>query len=482
MQNTDRYKQEHRIVAMPDFGKVPPQANDMEEAVLGAVMVDTESIHSVTDILKPESFYREAHQKIFHAIITLAKKNFPTDLVSVTEEIRANQELDSVGGPIYLTQLTMKVVSTANIEYYARIVAQKYMQRELIRISTEVQTRAFDDTYDIAELMDYTESSLMDLSGTTHKKRPKKLSSILGGVIDTIGKVISGEIRLIGVPSGLVSLDRATGGFKKGEYTIIACRPSVGKTSLACQIAKNASTQNYPVAIFSLEMAEDELGRKYLSGESGKSNTELINGRCNLDQITQSARKLNQLPLYIDDTSAISVMELKSKARRLVMEQGVKMIIIDYLQLMKGERIKGQNREQEVSSISGGLKSIAKDLNIAVIALSQLNRNFERTSDKKPNLSDLRESGSLEQDSDIVIFPYRPVLNGQDTIFINNIEEDTKGLMMLILAKNRNGIAHIEIKLKHNESLTDIYEEDEFKANAPINYNSDFDNEISKPF
>jgi replicative DNA helicase len=284
---------------------------------------------------------------------------------------------------------------------------------------------------------------------------------------------------MIGVPSGLTSLDRATGGFKKGEFTIIACRPSVGKTSLACQIGKNASIQNYPVAIFSLEMAEDELGRKYLSGETGKSNTELINGRCNLEQITEQSKKLNRLPLYIDDTPAISIMELKSKARRLVMENGVKMIIVDYLQLMKGE---GQNREQEVSSVSRGLKGIAKDLNIPVIALSQLNRNLERTSDKKPGLADLRESGSLEQDSDIVIFPYRPILNSQQTIFINNIEEDTKGLMMLILAKNRNGIAHIEIKLKHNDSLTQIWEEDEFKANEPIGFNVDFDNEISKPF
>jgi replicative DNA helicase len=464
---------------MPDFGKVPPQANDMEEAVLGAVMVDGDAILSVVNILKPESFYRESHQKIFKAIIDLTKKNFPTDIFSVTEELRAHQELEAVGGPVYITQLSSKVVTATNVEYHASIVAQKYMQRELIRISTEIQTRAFDDTYDIAELLEYTESSLMDISGSTHKKKPKRLSTIIGGVIDTIGKIISGEIRIVGVPSGLISLDRATGGFKKGEFTIIACRPSVGKTSLACQIAKNASMQSYPVAIFSLEMSEEELGRKYLSGVSGKSNTELINGRCNENQLIEQSQKLNKLPLYIDDTPAISIIELKSKARRLVMESGIKMIIVDYLQLMKGE---GQNREQEVSFVSRGLKMIAKDLNIAVIALSQLNRNLERTADKKPNLADLRESGSLEQDSDIVIFPYRPVLNGQDTIFINNIEENTKGLMMLILAKNRNGIAHIEIKLKHNESLTDIYEEDEFKANAPIGFNTDFDNEISESF
>jgi replicative DNA helicase len=464
VQRYDKYKREHPSIIMPDFGKVSPQCNDMEEAVLGAIMVDKDAILSVIDILKPESFYRESHQKIFKAIIDLTKKNFPTDLYSVTEELRSHGELECAGGPLYITQLTSKIISASNIEYHAHIIAQKYMQRELIRISTEVQTRAFDDTYDIAELFEYTETSLMDISNSTYKKRPKKLSNVIGGVIDTIEKIISGEIKLVGVPSGIISLDRATGGFKKGELTIIACRPSVGKTSLACQVAKNASLASNPIAFFSLEMSEEELGRRYLSGMSGRSNTELINGRCNIEQLIESSQKLNKLPLYIDDTPAISIIELKSKTRRLIMEKGVKMIIVDYLQLMKGE---GQNREQEVASISRGLKEIAKSLNIAVIGLSQLNRRLENTADKKPNLSDLRESGSIEMDADIVIFPYRPILNGQMTIRINNIEEDTKELMMLILAKNRNGIAHIELKLKHNESLTNIWEEEEFKANIP---------------
>ena len=452
------------VTLLPDFGKVPPQANDMEEAVLGAVMIDKESIYSIADILKPESFYREGHQKIFSTMVTLFKKGYPCDMFSVSEELRANGELDTVGGPVYIAQLTGKVVSSANIEYHAHIIMQKYMQRELIRISSEIQNRAFDDTYDIAELMEYAESNLMELAGITHKKRPKKLGQIISNVIEVIGKIISGEIKLIGVPSGFTTLDRATGGFKNQEFTIIACRPSVGKTALALQIAKNCALLTYPVGIFSCEMSEDELGRRTLSGESGKSNTELINGACNIEQLKHSSQRLMKLPIYIDDTSNISLVELKAKTRRLIMESGVKMIIVDYLQLMKGE---GQTREQEVSFISRGLKSIAKDLNIAVIGLSQLNRGLESRGSKKPQLSDLRESGAIEQDADIVIFPYRPELNGESTIMINNRSVDTKGLMLLILAKNRNGIAHIELELRHNESLTQIYEEDDFKANVP---------------
>lgn len=452
------------ITVFPDFGKVPPQAIDMEEAVLGSIMIDPEAIMTVIDILRPESFYKEGNKKIFSAMVELTKKNFPVDLFSVSEHIRSHNELDAVGGPVYLTQLTAKVISAANIEYHSRIIVQKYLQRELIRISSEVQTRAFDDSYDVSELLEYAEMSLMDISGSIQKKKPMRLGQIVDSVIDTIGKIISGEIKMIGVPSGFTSLDRATGGFKKQEFTIIACRPSVGKTALALQIARNSSELGYPVAIFSCEMANEELGRRALSGVSGKSNTELINGRCDIEQLIESSYCLTNIPLYIDDTSGISLIELKAKTRRLIAERGVKMIIVDYLQLMDGE---GKNREQEVSSISRGLKAIAKNLDIAVIGLSQLNRRLENTSDKKPNLSDLRESGAIEQDADIVLFPHRPELYGQVSIIINGIEQPTKGLMTLILAKNRNGIAHIELQLKHNESLTHIYEEDEFKANIP---------------
>jgi len=436
----------NKTIVFSELGKVPPQSIEMEEAVLGSIMVDKEVIYNIIDFLKPESFYKDIHQKIFNSMIDLMKKGHPVDLITVTEELRSYDELENVGGPVYLTSLTSKIVSTVNIEYYARVITQKYIQRELIRISAEIQGRAFDDSNDISELLEYAEMNLMEISGTLQKRKPQKLKLIINNIKEVISKIISGEIRLIGVPSGFTSLDRATGGFKEQEFIIIACRPSIGKTSLALQIAKNCAKLNYPVGIFSCEMSNAELGRRYLSGASGRTNTELINGKCDLEQISEASKTIINLPIYIDDTSGITVIELKAKTRKLIADNNIKMIIVDYLQLMKGE---GQTREQEVSSISRGLKGIAKDLNIPVIALSQLNRRLENTANKKPNLSDLRESGSLEQDSDIVLFPHRPAFYGEKTIFINNVEEDTKGLMMLILAKNRNGVSGIG-KYKHH--------------------------------
>jgi replicative DNA helicase len=446
-----------KISYLPDFGKVPPQANDMEEAVLGGLMIDKFAIDTVMSILKPESFYREAHQKIYKAITDLFSRHFPADLITITEELRSNNELDAIGGPVYLTQLMSKVVTATNIEYHAQIVAQKYIQRELIRISTELQTRSFDDSYDISELLEYAETELLQLSGTINNKKAKKLSVIIDGVIDVIAKIINGEIKLVGIPSGFTSLDRITGGFKGAELTLIAGRPSQGKTALALQIAKNATGLKYPIAIFSHEMSSDELGRRYLSGVSNKTNVQLLNGNVDLDHLLKTSEELLPLKLYIDDCSSLTVMEMRSKTRKLIIEYGIKMIIVDYLQLMKGI---GDTREQEVASIGRGLKGIAKDLNIAVVALSQLNRRLEGTANKMPNLSDLRESGSLEQEADIVMFVYRPEYYKISTICINGTDVDTKGLMIVPVAKNRNG-AVCEIQLKCNECLSNIYEETE---------------------
>lgn len=474
MKNTNRNRP--TLAVLPDFGKVPPQANDMEEAVLGAVMIESEAVYTAMEILKPESFYREAHQKIFQAVVNLNKKNFPADLFTVTQELMASGDIDSVGGPVYITRLTTKVVSAANVEFHARIIAQKYIQRELIRISTEVQTRAFDDSYDIAELLDYAEISLMELSGLTSKKKPKKLAEVVHNVIAGIKKLISGEIKMIGITSGFPSYDRATGGFKNQEFILFACRPSIGKTAMALQVAMNAAEQKHPVAIFSCEMSEDELARRYISGKTGKSNIELINGRCNIKDIELKSLELLKVPIFIDDTPNISLIELKSKVRRLIAEKGIKLVIVDYLQLMSGD---GDTREQEVSNISRGLKAIAKTLNIPLIALSQLNRGVEtRGGYKKPMLSDLRESGSLEQDADIVVFLTRPEKDGYEVIEINGVEESSKDLIPIILAKNRNGISGIEIKLKHNGFVTHIFEEDEFKSNTPPDWNNSFETEI----
>lgn len=470
-------KQYNTIPALPDFGKVPPQANDMEEAVLGALMVDTEAIYSVIEFLKPESFYKESHRKIYSAISTLVKKGFPVDLFTVTEELRAHNELDAVGGPVYITQLSCKVVSAHNIEYHARVVFQKYMQRELIRISTEVQTRAFDDTYDIGELLEYAEKNLMELSGSTHKKEPTKLGKLIDRVIDVIQKILNKEIELTGLQSGFTTIDRVTGGFKNQELIIIAGRPGMGKTALAIQIAKNIAEFNKPVGMFSCEMSDEAIARRFLSNVSGKTNVELLNAKCDINQLLKTSEQLLKLGIYIDDTSNITLMELRTKTRKLILRYGIKALIIDYLQLMKGE---GQSREQEVSSISRGLKAIAKDFEIPVIALSQINRESEKSKDKRAQLSDLRESGAIEQDADMVFLLYRPAYYKIDFVTSNNSEISTDSLMIVDIAKNRNG-ATGEFNLKHNKSLTEIFEEVEFKANVPPAF-AEFEKEKTIPF
>lgn len=443
------------ITTLPDFGKVPPQSNEMEEAVLGSIMLDSEASDNVLMILRPECFYREAHQKIFTAVVNLKIKNSPTDLYTVSEELRNSKELDSVGGPVYITQLTSKVISTANVEYYAYIVKQKHIQREYIRIGTELQTRAFDDSYDIAELSEYAEMELLKLSGSIHKKEPTLLGRLIDGVINTIEKIINREISLTGLPSGFTKMDRVTGGFKTKELIIIAGRPGMGKTALALQLAKNMSEFNHSVGFFSLEMSDDSLARRYLSNVSGRSNVELLTGRCDLQNLLTTSEQLLKLGIYIDDTSNISIIELRAKTRKLIMQRGIKVIIVDYLQLMKGE---GQSREQEVSSISRGLKSIAKDLDIVVIALSQINRESEARKDKRPQLSDLRESGAIEQDADMVFLLYRPAYYKISTVMSDGCDISTEGLLIIDIAKNRNG-ATGEFNLKTNVSVTEIIEE-----------------------
>jgi replicative DNA helicase len=445
----------------PDFGKIQPQAIDMEEAVLGAIMLEKDALLIVIEILKPEYFYREAHQKIFSSIVELTKRNSPADLFSVSEELRAHNELDSIGGPMYVTTLTSKVVSAANVEYHASIVAQKFFQREMIRIGTDILTKAFDDTYDIADLLESAELTLLEISGRVARKKPMRLGIIVDQVLDEISKIKAGELKIIGVPSGLVALDRCTGGLRKQELTIVAARPSMGKTSYCLQIGMNAARMGYPVAFFSLEMGNSDLARRCISGSSGKSNIDLLNGNCDLDHLCKATEELVSMPLYIDETSSISIVELRAKIRRLILEHGIKLVIIDYLQLMSGT---GDSREQEVASISRGLKAIAKDFDIPVMAAAQLNRKVEATGDKKPNLSDLRESGAIEQDADIVQLIYRPEKYGLSTAEICGETINTKGVFAVIIGKNRNGPVG-EIKFRCTPSLSRIYEENEIQSN-----------------
>ncbi len=449
-------------MALPDFGKVPPQANDMEEAVLGAIMLEKEAVITTLDILKPESFYKEAHQKIFKTISDLNSREFPVDLYTVTEELRAHNELDSVGGPVYLTQLTAKVVSAANVDYHARIVAQKYIQRELIRVSTEIQNRSFDDTYDVTELLDYSENALFQIAEGNIKREVAPINIVIKEAIREIEEAGKREDALVGTPSGFTRLDRLTSGWQKAELIIIAARPSMGKTAFALSMARNmAIDHGRHVAIFSCEMSSIQLVNRLIVAETDIPGDKIKNGRLNEEewkQLDTRIKKLVSAPIFIDDTPAISIFELRAKCRRLKAQHKLDIVIVDYLQLMSGPENAG-SREQEVSTISRSLKSIAKELDIPILALSQLNRSVEmRGGTKRPLLSDLRESGAIEQDADMVVFIHR-----QEKFGIPTFEDgsSTKGIAEIILAKNRNGPVD-DVKLRFREEKAQFVDIDDF--------------------
>jgi len=457
-----KYSPAKTIAALPDFGKVPPQANDMEEAVLGAIMLEKEAVITILDILKPESFYREAHQKIFKAVSDLSAREFPVDLYTVTEELRAHQLLDSVGGPVYLTQLTAKVVSAANVDYHARIVAQKHIQRELIRVSTEIQTRSFDDTYDVTELLDYSENELFQIAEGNIKREVSPINLVIKDAIREIEEAGKREDALVGTPSGFTKLDRLTSGWQKAELVIIAARPSMGKTAFALSMARNMAIDHGKyVAIFSCEMSSIQLVNRLIVAETDIPGDKIKNGRLNEEewkQLDNRIKKLVQAPIFIDDTPAISIFELRAKCRRLKAQHKLDIVIVDYLQLMSGPENSG-SREQEVSTISRSLKSIAKELNIPILALSQLNRSVEmRGGSKRPMLSDLRESGAIEQDADMVVFIHR-----QEKFGLQTFEDgsSTKGIAEIILAKNRNGPVD-DVRLRFREEKAQFVDIDEF--------------------
>jgi len=426
--------------SLTDMGRVPPQAIDMEEAVLGAIMLEKDAIITVIDILKEDSFYKDVHQKIYSAIISLNQRELPVDLYTVTEELRSVEELDNVGGPVYLTQLTSKVVSAAHVEFHAKIVAQKFIQRELIRVTSEIQGRAFDDSNDINELLDFSENELFHIAEGNIKREVSPLNIVLKQAVHEIEEASKREDALIGVPSGFTKLDRLTSGWQKSDLVIVAARPSMGKTAFALSMARNMAVDHKKsVAVFSLEMSAVQLVNRLIVAETELPSNRIKNGRLKEDEWKQLESKIKTLEdasIFIDDTPAISVFELRAKCRRLTAQHKLDIAIVDYLQLMTGPREAG-SREQEVSSISRSLKSISKELNVPIIALSQLNRSVEvRGGNKRPQLSDLRESGAIEQDADMVLFIHRPEKYGFTTL-----ENDmpSKGIAEIILAKNRNG-------------------------------------------
>jgi replicative DNA helicase len=421
-------------------GKIPPQAIDFEMAVLGAILLERDALPKVIDILKPEFFYKDAHTIIYEAVLSLFRDSQPVDLLTVSQFIKQQGKLEIIGGNAYLAELTTRVSSAANIEYHARIVAQKYILRELIRISGEIMTEAYDETTDVFQLLDKAEQSLFSLSETNLRRNFETMSSLTHKTIQRLEELKTKGTAVTGIPSGFKALDSMTAGWQKSDLIIIAARPSMGKTAFTLNIARNAALLNHsPVAIFTLEMSAIQLAQRLLFAEAEINLSKGRTGNLSVqewNQLNAHIGEISKAPIYIDDTPALSIMECRAKSRRLKAEKGIQLIIIDYLQLMRGDNRSG-NREQEIAMISRSLKELAKELDIPIIALSQLSRAVEtRGSDKKPMLSDLRESGSIEQDADMVMFLYRPEYYGFQTL------EDgtpTEGICQVIIGKQRHG-------------------------------------------
>ena len=471
-----RAKKMPMALAFSEHGKIPPQAIDLEEAVLGALMLERDALTSVIELLKPEIFYKDAHQMIFKAIQNLFAKTQPIDILTVTNELKLMGELDTVGGPFFITQLTNRIASAANIEFHTRILIQKFIQRELIRVSTETIRDSFEDTTDVFTLLDRAESNLFSISEGSLNRNFSTMQNLVADAIKQIEAARNHDGTFSGVPSGFTELDRFTSGWQKSDLIVIAARPGMGKTAFVLTMARNiAVTFKKPIAFFSLEMSSVQLVTRLISAESQLPADKLKKGNLESYEWEQLNAKIGTLigaPMYIDDSPSLNIFDFRAKCRRLKQQFDIQLVVIDYIQLMSGIGDKG-NREQEISNISRSLKSLAKELDIPVIALSQLNRSVEtRSTNKKPVLSDLRESGAIEQDADMVIFIYRPEYY--------NITDDEKGSTIgmadLIIAKHRNGPTG-EVRLRFigkYASFADL-EMVDFEPAAMLNPNQGFD-------
>lgn len=425
-------------------GRVMPQAISIEEAVLGALMINEDAMSIVTGILTPDSFYLPAHQKIFTSMLELFEQSIPIDILSVKERLKKKSELDSIGGPPYLAELTNRVGTSANLEYHARYISEKFIQRELIRISTKTVKDAFEDTKDVFEMLNEAEQDLFAVTQGNVNHGYESIRSLTIQARKQLETLAEKEDGLTGVPSGYTKLDLLTSGWQKQDLIIVAARPSMGKTALTLCYARNAALDyQIPVAMFSLEMSGVQLTQRLISMEARIPASDLRNGRIKNEEwrtLNEAMDRVSDAPIFIDDTPAINIFELRAKCRRLKMQHDIGLVIIDYLQLMSGgvdSKSRG-NREQEISSISRALKALAKELDVPVIALSQLSREVEkRGGNKRPVLSDLRESGAIEQDADIVTFIYRPeyyeLPGKEDNDRLNENEAE------IIIAKHRNG-------------------------------------------
>jgi replicative DNA helicase len=449
-QNKDRRDKRKSSVDLSTmvYGKIPPQAREIEEDILGAVLLEKNAFDRVIDIIKPECFYVDAHQRIFRCCQALAQKSMPIDIRTVVEQLKADEQLEEIGGPYYVTKLTNAVKSSANLETYCRIVFQKFIQRELIRISGEIIQEAYEDSADPFDLMDETEKKLSGIMLSTTKKPYNPLDIVVEKVLQKVASLRNRQGSITGVPTGIMQLDQITRGWQPTDLIILAARPSIGKSAIAANFARNAAShEEMPtkVGIFSLEMSDAQWAMRILSAESeidkNKINRAALDDK-EMDSLIRLIPKKIMRSIFIDDTAGINIYQFKTKARRMVLQEKVGLIIVDYLQLMSGTNERSQNREQEISTISRNLKALAKELNVPIIALSQLSRDVEkRGGSKKPQLSDLRESGAIEQDADVVIF-----LTPVDETEVAK-DASLRDSIFLGLAKHRDGaLDAIEVK------------------------------------
>ncbi|MCE5259230.1 MAG: replicative DNA helicase [Chloroflexi bacterium] len=428
--------------------RLPPQNIEAEQSVLGSLLIDPDAIIRVSTFLQPQDFYRETHQIIFQAIVDLHERRVPADLVTVIDELERNNKLEIVGGAPYLTSLVNMVPTSVNVEYYGHIVERTRVMRRLIDAAGEIAALAYEDREDVDEVVDKAESIIFEVAQRRSVRELTPIAEIIGPYYDKVENLALHPDQTSGVPTGFADLDKLLGGMQRSDLIIIAARPAVGKSSLATTIACNASLRhNAVVAIFTLEMSSEQLVQRMISASSGIDSKDLRNGHIldRWDEFTRVSGELSQAQIFIDDSASLTPMEIRSKSRRLAAEFNLDLIIIDYLQLMQAGDRRSENRVQEISYISRSLKSLARELNVPVVALSQLSRAVENRPDKKPVLSDLRESGSIEQDADIVIFIYR-----EDTF---NEPTDRTNIADLIVAKHRNG-ASGTVSLYFNPKLT----------------------------
>ena len=454
----------------PNFAHVQPQAVEIERVVLGALMVDSDAFSVVSELLKPETFYEPRHQKIYEAIRNMNMDERPVDIMTLNDELSKMGEIDKVGGVDYLMEISSQVASAAHVESHARILAEKYMQRQLIHFAGDIETKAYDSSVDVDELMQQAEGSLFQISQNNMKQDFTQVAPVVKNAVEILQRAASNKGGLTGIPTGYAGMDEITSGWQASDLVIIAGRPAMGKTSFALSIAKNVAVDyGVPIGFFSLEMNNVQLVNRLISNVCEVSGRKILNGQLDpsdWERLDKRIGRLTDAPIYVDDTPGLSVFELRTKARRLVREKGVKIIMIDYLQLMNANGMKFGSRQEEVSTISRSLKGLAKELDIPVLALSQLSRNVENREGlegKRPQLSDLRESGAIEQDADMVLFVHRPEYYH---IYQDEKGNDLHGMAQIIIAKHRKGSTG-DVLLNFRGEFTRFQDPTEAAASSP---------------